>query len=136
MRIIVLLIISGLLLVTFVTNLCYADIFVLLDSQTKEVLSVYEGTGTEMVESDIVISDKQEIVKFPGSYNDYAFSSDITDYKYKNKKLIMNQAKIDAKEKVKQDKKDKDNELKVIEEKMRQTAIDQLEAEGVEFKYY
>jgi len=112
-----------------ICSICYAELYVIVDSQTDEIYSVSEN-------NDTVLPQGKELKVLPGGWENYEFDENPIDYKFKNNKFIKNISKIDNREKAKKAKIEKELELKVIEERMKKLAIDQLKAEGLSFDHY
>ncbi|HAG50556.1 MAG TPA: hypothetical protein DCL42_04380 [Deltaproteobacteria bacterium] len=106
---------------------CYAELYVLVDKDTKEILTVSE-------KDDTLPGLNQEIKTLPGSLDQFT-DENPTNYKLSGTKFIKNIAKIDAQEQKKVKDAEVNQEELLIAKKMRQQAIDALKAEGVVFKY-
>ncbi len=126
----------SIIVVFLLTSVCFAELYFVINSQTKEVESVYESYGKEIESKDIHVATGSELVTLQGELADYKFDLPITSYLYKNKKFIMNQAKINAEEAKKNEAEEIAAEKKMIDDKIQQLAIDTLKAEGKTFKHF
>lgn len=118
-------IIIGLL---FITNFAFGEIYLVIDKTSKQIITASE-------KNDTVITDGQEIVVLPGKFENIELAQPITDYKYQGKRFVLNQTKIDADNNKKQEAEEKALEEKLIQEKIKTIAIEQLKAEGQVFKH-
>jgi hypothetical protein len=110
-------------------TVCSADLYVLVDKTTNEVITVSE-------KNDSVPSENQEVKKIKGSIEDFKGGENPTNYKLSDKgKFVKNQAKIDSLHEIEVINEEKEKEETLIQKKIRQQAIDSLKAEGVNFKY-
>ena len=112
----------------FLTNLAYGDIFVIYKNDTKEVYTASE-------KDDCLVSSGHTKVILKGGFSDYEFQYPLTNYKWQNNKLVVNTAKISQEEQKKQEQVEKDNEEKLIQDRIKKIAIEQLKTEGVVLKY-
>lgn len=110
-------------------QLCEADLYVIFDKETCEIYTVAP-------KDDTVVPEGCEKAVLLGTWENYEFDENPTDYKFKNKKFIKNIDKIDKREKKRIEDLEKKLELEEIEKQMRKIAQEQLEAEGLSFKYY
>lgn len=120
-----LLLVIGFLLICNIAN---ADIYVLINSTTKEVRDISPL-------NDAVVEAGYEKIVLPGNLSDYEFTDDVHNYFYKNKKFVKNLDKIDKQEQEKAKDIEKAQEEKLIQDKVRQMAIDELKKEGVVLKW-
>ena len=72
------------------TRLVFAELYIIKNSATDEILTASE-------QNDTILEAGYELVVLPGGWSSYELSSHITNYKYTNK-FKLNQAKIDAKD--------------------------------------
>lgn len=116
-----------LILFLFFASTCYADLYVLVDKGSKEVLSASE-------KNDTIPGPTQEIKVLSGSLADFT-DTNPTDYKLSGTKLIKNLAKIDAQEQALIVKEEVAQEEELIQKEIRNKAIQDLKAKGVIFKH-
>lgn len=109
-------------------NIANANIYLLVNKETKEVKDISP-------ENDAVVEIGYEKIVLSGKLEDYAFTDNPTNYFYKNNKFIKNIDKIDKQEQEKIKQEEIKQEEKLIQERIRKIAIDQLKSEGVIFKY-
>jgi hypothetical protein len=106
---------------------CFADLYVIVDKTTKEVITVSE-------KNDTIPGANQELKIIQGNISDFT-TENPTNYKFSGGKFVKNIDKISAQEQAKIEKEEKAQEEKIIQEKIRQISIDQLKSEGVELKW-
>ena len=104
-----------------------ADVYVLLDSDTKEVKSVSD-------EDDAVLEVGWEKKVLPGKRSDYPLFYKSKYYKMTGKKFVVNTKKISDEENVKNKKKDNQNDLAVIKARIYKDTCEKMVSEGYEFK--
>ena len=101
---------------------CYADLYVVVDKNTKEVITASE-------KNDTVPQEGQEIKVLKGSLKDFSDESP-TNYKLSGTKFVKDIEKISNQElKKAQDEENAKKEV-LIKEKTRQMAIEALKLEG------
>ena len=115
------------LLILAVSTICYADVYVLYDKNTKQVLSVSD-------KDDAVVTENMKLLKLHGKKKELDLQYDDRDYKVTNNRLIVNVAKQSADAEKAQKYTDKVSELKQIENRMMKDTCLKLESEGVVFK--
>jgi len=111
-----------LFLFLFFASTCYADLYVVVDKNTKEVITASE-------KNDTVPQEGQEIKVLKGSLKDFSDESP-TNYKLSGTKFIKDIEKISNQELKKAQDEEKAKEEALIQEKTRQMAIEALKAEG------
>ena len=104
-----------------------ADVYVLLDSSTKEVKSVSD-------EDDAVLEVGWEKVVLPGKRSEYPLFYKEKYYKMTGKKFIVNTKKISDEENLKDKKKDKVDDLDAIKARIYKDACEKMELENYNFK--
>ena len=117
------------LVIFMFSSVCFAEVYLVIDKSTKEIITASE-------KNDTIISSGQEVVILPGKFENIELAAPITDYKYQGKKFVLNQAKIDADNTKKNEADEKANEKKLIDDKIQKIAVDALKADGVILKYY
>lgn len=115
-------------LLLLVTNLVFAELYIVVDEKSKEIVTASE-------QNDTILQKGQELITLKGGFANYEFSDNPTNYFYKDNKFILNVKKINEQEKLKKELKEKDEEEKLIQERIRKISIDQLKIEGVIFKH-
>lgn len=111
-----------------VCNVCFGEVYLLINSETKEVVSMSP-------EDDAVMEKGQEKVILPGELIDYPIQYHPIYYFYKNGRFVTNIEKL-SEEAIRQEQEAKRiEEEKLIEKKIRELAIKELEKEGYEFEY-
>jgi len=114
-------------------SLAYGSFAVFYDKDTKEVKFI--GNEKNIILSDTDKAQFSKIVK-KGDIKDYALSEIIYDYKIINNNFVINTQKISDRENAKIIENEKYAELKIIEDKAKDTAIKELKKEGKSFKYH
>jgi tRNA C32,U32 (ribose-2'-O)-methylase TrmJ len=115
------------LALVLIPQLCFADMYVLLDKQTKEVLSASE-------KNDTVPAEGQEIAKVKGSLADFIDDNPV-NYKYTGNKFVRNIKKISERAQAEESEKERIQEEKLIESEIRAQAIKALKEKGAELKH-
>ena len=119
-----------LLILVFSARPVNAKVFLIVNDQTNEIYSLSPEDDCVMPESGytkhVLDMDIKEI----------ELQAHPTDYKYKDKKFVLNVQKVSDKENQKQSKLEKDQELELIDDKARKTALEALISEGKTFKHY
>lgn len=112
----------------FVIGNVYSKSYLLVDKATNEVKSLSN-------EDDAQLEKGWEKIILPQDFADIELTAPASDYKYKNKKLILNIKKISDREidrEIKREKAEKKNkEDKLINERIRKIALQQLIEEGL-----
>jgi hypothetical protein len=101
---------------------CYAELYVVVDKDSKEVITVSE-------KNDTVLDVNQELKVTPGNLSDFV-TENPANYKFSGGKFIKNIEKIDKQERERSDREKKSQEDTLIQKRIRKIAIDQLKAEG------
>ena len=107
----------------------YADVYVIHDTQTNEIVTLSSKDDTLPLEG-------QEKSTLKGDLVDYEFQYNPTYYKLINSKFIVNTAKIDTEYQTEQIEQEKAQELEMLEKKLKWFAITELKKEGKTFQYY
>lgn len=123
MRIIILLI----LLLSF-TSLASAELYLIINSQSKEIFTASE-------KNDTVIPQGCELVTLPGGFANYDLADNPINYKYQGGKFKLNQAKIDADTQAQELNIEINAEADLIKAKMADMAVAELKANGQTFKH-
>jgi hypothetical protein len=105
------------------TSTCFAEIYVITDKKTNEVITVSE-------KNDTIAGQGQEIKVMSGSLQDFT-EENPTNYKLSGTKFIKNIDKIDKQEQEKNKQEESAKEEKLIQGKIRQLAIEALKSDGV-----
>ena len=113
-----------------VCGIAQAKVYLIVNENTDEIYSLSNEDDAVMPESGYkkVILDVE--------IKEIELLSQPTDYKYKDKKFILNVQKVSDKENAKTAAEEKAVELKQIEDKARRSALEALIAEGKTFKHY
>jgi len=114
------------LALVLVPQLCFADLYVLVDKQTKEVLSASE-------KDDSIPAQGQEIIKLKGALADFTDENPV-NYRFVNNKFIKNIEKISKQEQDKAVEIKKQTEEAIMQKEIRAQAIKSLKDKGVELK--
>jgi hypothetical protein len=104
------------------TSTCFAEIYVITDKATNEVITVSE-------KNDTVIGQGQELKIVSGKLSDFT-DENPTNFKLSGTKFVKNISKIDKQEQAKIQEAEKQAEEKLIVGKMREQAIEALKSEG------
>lgn len=112
-----------------ICRLVYADVYVIYNDSTKEVASV-------QADDSAVLKDgfKKQILK--GSISDYPLEYNPLYYKFESNKFVVNVKKISDEENAKIIAKEKSDEKTLIDNKIRDLAIDELKKEGKTLKHF
>jgi len=102
----------------------YAELYIIVDSQSREIFTVSE-------KNDTLLPDGKELVILEGDFETYPFPEHPSNCKLINNKFIVNTEKVNKEyqDKIKREKKNKKDKL--ITERMRKIARDQLVQEGL-----
>lgn len=101
---------------------CYAELFVVVDKTSGSVVTASE-------KNDTIPQAGQEVKVLQGSLKDFS-DENPTNYKLSGTKFVKDIKKISDQELKKADDEEKAKTEALIQEKMRQTAIEALKAEG------
>jgi preprotein translocase subunit SecF len=93
-KLLVLLIIVGILILIAAINFAHAEVYVVIDKNSKAIITMGER-------NDTVLKPGQELKILPGDFKNYELTDHPTNYFYKNDKFVKNVAKIDAEEQAK-----------------------------------
>ena len=105
----------------------YADVYVLIETETRNVLDLSPR-------NDAVIQEGQEKIIIPGIISDYPLLGDIQDYKFINNRFVLNTEKVNEKSLEISNYNKRVEELKIIRDKSDLMAKKELEKEGIIFK--
>lgn len=108
----------------FVMGSVYSGSYLLVDKTTNEVKSLSPIDDAQLEEG-------WEKIILPQDFADIELTAPASDYKYKNKRLILNIKKISDREIEKEKAEKKGKEEKLIWERMCKIARDQLVVEGI-----
>ena len=108
---------------------CFAELYVIIDKNTKEVMTASE-------KNDTVIPQGKELVVMPGGWDNYDFKYPLMFYKLNNGKFIVNTQMVSDVEKESQDILNKKEDDDKIMEELRKQAIEDLKARNIPLKYY
>jgi len=111
-----------LILSLFFTSTCFAEIYVITDKATNEVITVSE-------KNDTVIGQGQELKIASGKLSDFT-DENPTNYKLSGTKFVKDIAKIDKQEQAKIKEAEKQAEENLINGKIRTIAVEELKKEG------
>lgn len=128
MRNILLLILSVSILIGLLCSACFADVYILVDKASKEVVDMSP-------QNDAVVQPEQEKIILPGKLTGYELQYHPNYYFYKNNKFVLNIKKISDEENAKEEGKEGLAEEQIIRERIRKIAIDKLKEEGIVLKY-
>lgn len=107
----------------------YADVYVVYDKATKEVVSISN-------EKDCVVQSNMAMDIISGkTLDDIMLASSPVMYKWDNGTFKANMQKLQDKEKKELDAYNKKQEEDMVSARMRKLAIDSLKSEGKVFKY-
>lgn len=114
-------------LLLFSTNVM-ADVYIVSNSSTKEVLSLSD-------QADAVVPSGHEVTIIKGEAKDYLATAMAHEYKLSGKKLVVNVDKLTKREKALKEAEDKSNEIKLVENKAKRKACEDLVASGAVLKH-
>ena len=112
----------------FIWNICFAEVYVLIDKNTKEIITMSE-------KNDTILQQGQELITLSGDFETYPLQDHPTNYFYKNNKFIKNIDKIDKQEQEKIKQEEQVKEEKLIQDEIRAQAIKALKDKGIELKH-
>lgn len=104
-----------------------ADVFVTIDKNTKEVISMDKR-------DEVVLKPEWEKIVLPGNLEDYPLEYKPTDYTYKNNKFVVNVSKMSDEAIEEQKFADKMQELAEVEAYAKKQAYKDMKKEGKVFK--
>lgn len=114
--------------IIFMASTVYADSYLLIDKQSKEVKSLSPIDDAQLQEG-------WEKIIIPMEFKDIELSYNPIYYKWKNNKFVANLKKLSDGELEKEKAEDIAAEEAIIQKRMRKNAIAELKAEGVTFKH-
>jgi len=117
----------ALVLSLFFASTCYAELYVVYDKNTKEVITASE-------QNDTVVQEGQEVKVLQGNLKDFS-DENPCNYKLSGTRFVKNLAKIDAEEQQKIQDEERKQEEALIQKEIRDQAIKSLEDKGVTFKH-
>ena len=115
----------GFVMICLLMGIVHAESYLIVDKNTNEILSLSPEDDAQLPNDNytkIIIKD---------NYWDIDLDEQANMYKFKNGKFIKNIKKISDKEIEKEKAEEKNKEEKLITERMRKIARDQLVEEGV-----
>lgn len=121
------LLLSIIIILIMAVNL-YADVYILIETESRNVLDISPR-------NDAVIQEGQEKVILQGIVSDYPLDGDVQDYKLINNRFILNSQKVNEKQAEIEKGIEIAEEIKKINDKVRELAYDELKKEGVTFKH-
>lgn len=108
-------------------SVAQADVYVVYDKTTKEIVTMSE-------KDDTVIQDGQVMEVIPGRLADIELRDAAQNYKFVNKKFIENVQKISSSESAKEAEAKRNAEEELIFTEMRRQAYEKLKSDGVSFE--
>ena len=114
----------GFIMICLLMGVVHAESYLIVDKNTNEILSLSPEDDAQLPNDNytkIIIKD---------NYWDIDLDEQVNMYKFKNGKFIKNIKKISDKEIEKEKAEEKNKEEKLITERMRKIARDQLIEEG------
>jgi hypothetical protein len=109
-----------------VATICRAELYVIVDTATKEVVTVSE-------QNDTVVGAGQELKILKGKISDFT-DENPTNYKLNGTKFIKNIDRIDKQERAMIEETEKQTEEAIMQKEIRAQAIKSLKDKGVELK--
>lgn len=100
-----------------------AEVYLLVNKSTNEIKDMSPI-------NDAVVENGYEKIILKGKISDYELQNHASYYKYKDNKFILNVKKISDEEIVKQEAEETAKVEKLIQDKIRDIAIEQLKEEG------
>ena len=110
-------------------SLAFADVYILYNTETKEVQSVSN-------QDDAVLENGYTKIILDGDISEYPLVYGAQNYKFVNNRFISNTKKISDEENAKIISKEKSIENKMIQDKLSEMAVVELKKEGKTFKYH
>ena len=118
-----------LLAMCFCATMCCADVYIVTDKATDEVISVSN-------ENDCVVTDKMKLIVDQSiELEDLTLINHPSMYIYKDGKFKANIPKLMDREKIEVEEYERKAEKRKIDARMLKLAMDSLKTEGKEFKY-
>jgi hypothetical protein len=112
-----------------ISTVAYADTFIIYKTDTKDIYSISNEDDAIMPASGYTkVITKQR-------FEDIQFQYPMDYYRYENGKFIVNADKVRAEVNAQIAAQERANEEKLIQDKLRAQAIDELKKEGKTFKY-
>jgi len=112
------------------TFVCFGESYLVIDSQSKEVISL-------SVRDDAMLEAGWEKIILPDSATDYTsqMQHHVTFYKYKNNRFVENVQKLNDEQLAIEEAEELAEELALVEARYITIAMEELEAEGKVFKH-
>ena len=120
-------IIFTLVMLLAVCKFASADVYIIFDSESKSIYSVSQ-------QDDTAIPKGKELKIIAGSIKGLGLAKNPIYYNYLDGEFILNNEKINADFQAKKDREEKEEDMKLIEKKMKELAYDALVVENVKFK--
>ena len=114
--------------ILFIVSSANADVFLVIDKKSKDVISISN-------EQDCVLQDGWTEIVLQGNLEDYKFQYRPTYYKYKNERFIPDIKRLSDEALQQEEAKAKAEEEVLIRKEMRKIAIERLKEEGITFKH-
>lgn len=113
----------------FITGICYADVYIIYNTATKEIYSISNEDDAVMPKTGYTKTIlkqnlKDILLQYPPEY-----------YKYDNNKFILNMKKVDEESIRQQQAEERIKEEKIVSDRIRKDTIEKLKSEGITFKY-
>ena len=119
------------LLILVLLSFCftgYTASYLIVDKDTDEIYTISN-------QNDTVVPEGKEMIVLKDNMEDLGFSENPTNYFYKDKKFIKNLDKIDAQYQANVIAEEIKAEKKMVEDKLKDYAISELEKEGKILKH-
>ena len=110
----------------------HADFFILYDKTTKEVINIADNEKDFMIAEDD--KSKLAIKQFSGNFADYEIGN-LSDYKISGNNIVVNTQKVSDQVAADELAQEIAVDQKLINDKLKDIAIDALRAEGKELKH-
>lgn len=121
------------ILVTVLCLVCVglvsADVYVTVDTASRRIVSMSQ-------KDDSVVAEGQEIVVKPGDIKGYNLEYNPVFYDMVDGVLDLNEERLESAKKKEKEFIEKQKEIELINEKIRDLAIQQLTDEGVDLKHF
>jgi len=109
-----------------------AKTYVSYDKSSNEVLFVSDKDDVVLSENDV---GRIETLILPNDVEFYNMTEEYSNYKVQGNHILLNMDKINKEESEKKALEDLQSEQALINEKLKEIAIDALEADGIKLKY-
>ena len=115
-----------LLLILLIPTSANAEVYILIDSETKEVATIGR-------QDDAVLQEGQEKIILEGDLRNYRLKYQAEFYTYENGRFVENISKLSQEANAIKKAKRRNKEVRKIERKKNKMAYEALKAEGIEF---